>query len=147
MGMGLIDHKYKHNVRLYDYGYSEEHMRLYFDKYAKMNPAFVARLLFPVGEPITTETLLGEDEWLECRFYQEFLKPRFRHGVTIELLRAGHRSAGTALMRKEGQPPYGAADLALLRLLAPHFCRAVSISDMLDLRTLKSEMSKPRWIA
>src|SRR5262245_463129 len=60
MGMGIIDHKYKHNVRMYDYGYTEEDVRLYYEKYAKMNIAFVARLLFPVGEPVTTEMLVDD---------------------------------------------------------------------------------------
>jgi DNA-binding CsgD family transcriptional regulator/PAS domain-containing protein len=141
MGMGVIDHKHKHNVRLYDYGYNEGDLRIYFEKYAAMNPVFVARLMYPIGEPVTAEMLVGEQELLESRLYREFFKPRgFRYGATIELLRTAHRSAGTAVTRKEWQPAYGAADLALLRLLAPHLIRAVTISDVLDLRTLKSEM-------
>ena len=106
-----------------------------------MNAMFVARLMYPVGEPVTTEMLIDEQELLDSRIYQEFSKPRgFRYGATIEMLRTPHRSAGTALVRKEGQPAYGPTDLALLRLLSPHFCRAFAISDVLDLRTLKSEM-------
>lgn len=141
MGMGIIDHKQKHNVRLYDYGYEEDDLRVYYEKYAAMNPAFVARLMFPVGEPVTGEMLLDEQEFLGSRIYREYLEPRgFRYGATIELLRTAHRSAGTALMRKEGQCAYGAADLALLRLLSPHLCRAFTIADALDLRTLNSEM-------
>jgi DNA-binding CsgD family transcriptional regulator len=140
MGMGMVDHKYNHNVRLYDYGYSEEYLRQYFDKYAKMNPVFIARLLYPVGEPVTGEMLLEEKEFLESRVFQELMKPAgFRYGVTIELLRTPHRSAGTTLVRKVAQPAYDAADLALLRLLSPHLCRAVTISDALDLQTLRSE--------
>jgi DNA-binding CsgD family transcriptional regulator/PAS domain-containing protein len=141
MGMGIIDHKYKHRVRLYDYGYSEEDLRIYFEKYAAMTPVFVARLMHPVGEPVTAEMLVGEQELLESRIYQEFWKPRgIRYLATIELLRTAHRSVGAAVTRKEWQPAYGASDLALLRLLAPHLIRAVTISDVLDLRTLKSEM-------
>jgi DNA-binding CsgD family transcriptional regulator/PAS domain-containing protein len=141
MGIGIVDHKHQHNVRLYDYGYSEEDVRIYFEKYAAMNPAFIARLMYPVGEPVTAEMLIGEQELLESRLYREYWKPRgIRYGATIELLRTAHRSAGTAVTRKEWQPPYSAADLALLRLLAPHMIRAVTISDVLELRTLKSEM-------
>lgn len=141
MGMGIVDHKHKQNVRLYDYGYSEGDLRLYFEKYAAMNPAFVARLMFPVGEPVTGEMLLDENEFLQSRIYREFLRPRgLRYGATIELLRTAHRSAGMALMRKEEQSAYGASDLALLHLLSPHFCRAFAISDALDIRTLQSEM-------
>jgi hypothetical protein len=106
MGMGIIDHKHKHNVRLYDHGYSEEFTRLYYEKYAAMNPTLVARLMYPVGEPVTAEMLVDEKELLESRIYQEFWKPRgIRYGATIELLRTTHRSAGTAVSRKEGQPP------------------------------------------
>jgi DNA-binding CsgD family transcriptional regulator/PAS domain-containing protein len=141
MGMGIIDHKRTQNVRLYDYGYAEDDVRLYFEKYAAMNPFFVARLMFPVGEPVTDEMLVDEQEKLSSRIYQEYFKPRgLRYGVTIELLRTAHRSAGTTLVRKDGQPAYGPADLALLRLLAPHFCRALTIADALDLRTLRSDM-------
>jgi DNA-binding CsgD family transcriptional regulator/PAS domain-containing protein len=141
MGMGIVDHKHKQNLRLYDYGYTEEELRIYYEKYAAMNPAFVARLMYPVGEPVSLEMLIDEKELLESRMYREFWKPRgFRHGATLELLRTTHRSAGTAVTRKEGQPAYGAGDLALLRLLAPHLIRAVTIADVLDLRTLKSDM-------
>src|SRR5262249_25155150 len=117
----------------------EEHIRTYFERYAKMNPTFVARLLFPVGEPVTPEMMVDEGELLESRMYQDFLKPRgFRYAVTIELLRTDHRSAGATLMRKEGQHRYAAEDLELLRLLSPHLCRAVAISDARDLKTLES---------
>jgi DNA-binding CsgD family transcriptional regulator/PAS domain-containing protein len=141
MGMGITDHRHKRKVRFYDYGYSEDDMRIYFEKYATGNPAWVARLMYPVGEPVTYEMLLGEQELLENRIYKEFWKPRgIRYGATIELLRTTHRSVGTTVIRKEWQPAYGAADLALLRLLAPHLIRAVTISDLFELRTLKSEM-------
>lgn len=141
MGMGIIDFKNKRRTRLYDYGYAEEDVRVYFEKYAAMDPLFVARLMYPVGEPVTAEMLIGEQELLESRLYQEYWKPRgLRYLATIELLRTTQRSAGIAVTRKEWQPAYGAADLALLRLLAPHLIRAVTISDVLDLQTLKSEM-------
>ena len=141
MGMGIIDHRQKQNVRLYEYGYAEDDLKLFFQKYAVMNPAWVARLMFPVGEPVTGEMLLDEQEFLESRVYREFLQPRgLRYGVTIEMLRTTHRSVGTTVMRTDAQRPFGPADLSLLRLLSPHLCRALTIADALDLRTLKSEM-------
>jgi PAS domain-containing protein len=141
MGMGIIDHKHRHNVRMYEYGFREDMVRLYFDKYAAMNPFFVARLMFPVGEPVTTNMLIDEQDFATSRYYEEFLKPNgYKYGATIEILRTPHRSVGIALIRKEEKPAYGAEDLGTLRLLSPHFCRALAISDVLDLRTLKSEM-------
>jgi DNA-binding CsgD family transcriptional regulator/PAS domain-containing protein len=140
-GMGIVDHRLKQSVRLYDYGYQEDDLRIYHEKYGAMNPALVARLMFPVGEPVAGEMLVDEEEWLDSRIYREFLEPRdLRYGATIELLRTPHRSVGAALMRKHEQGAYGAEDLSLLRLLSPHLCRSLTIADALDLRTLHSEM-------
>jgi DNA-binding CsgD family transcriptional regulator/PAS domain-containing protein len=139
--MGIVDHKRKHSVRLYDYGYQEDDLRLYHEKYGAMNPALIARLMFPVGEPVSGEMLLDDCEWLDSRLYREFLEPRgFRYGATIELLRTSQRSVGAALMRKREQRAYGPEDLSLLRLLSPHLCRAFTVADALDLRALQSEM-------
>jgi len=38
-------------------------VRLYFDKYAAMNPLLVARLMFPGGGPLTIEMLVDEQEF------------------------------------------------------------------------------------
>ena len=46
-GMGIVDHRLKQSVRLYDYGYREDDLRIYHEKYGAMDPALVARLMFP----------------------------------------------------------------------------------------------------
>ena len=42
--------------------------------------------------------------------------------------------------RSQSAPNYQQHDLRLFRLLSPHVCRALAISDALDIRALKSEM-------
>ena len=44
-----------------------------------------------------------------------------------------------AANRFEGQPRYGDAEVRLLTLLSPHVCRAITISDALNLKTIRSE--------
>jgi DNA-binding CsgD family transcriptional regulator/PAS domain-containing protein len=139
-GMGIIDHGQRRNIQLYDSGFPAEDTKLYFEKYAALNPLFVARRVFPVGEVVTAEMLVTEEELLESRFYREYAQPRgLRHLMTIELLRTGHRSAGISGMRFDHQPPYSAKDIELFQLLSPHLCRACAIADALDLRTITSQ--------
>jgi PAS domain-containing protein len=42
--------------------------------------------------------------------------------------------------RTELASRYGAHDIGIFRLLSPHICRALTISDALEIRTLRSEM-------
>jgi DNA-binding CsgD family transcriptional regulator/PAS domain-containing protein len=140
-GMGIVDHGQQRNIQLYEYGYPAEDVKTYFLKYAALNPLFVARRLFPVGQAVTAEMLISEEELLQSRFYVEYAQPRkLRHLMTIELLRTGHRSAGISGVRYEHQPPYAAKDIELFQLLSPHLCRACAIADALDLRTITSQV-------
>jgi len=142
VGMGIIDHGKKLNIYRYGAGaISDEDVQIYFQKYALMNPLFVARRMYDVGQVVTTEMLVSEDELLESRFYREYAEPRrLRYLMTIELLRTGHRSAGIAGYRFSDQPTYGSADIELFQLLSPHLCKACAIADALDLRTITSQV-------
>ena len=141
-GMGIIDHGQKLNFHRYSAGaISDEDVQLYFQKYAVINPLFVARRMFDVGQVVTTEMLVSEEEFFESRFYRDFAEPRrLRYLMTIELLRTGHRSAGIAGYRFADQPTYGPADIELFKLLSPHLCKACAIADALDLRTITSQV-------
>jgi DNA-binding CsgD family transcriptional regulator/PAS domain-containing protein len=81
------------------------------------------------------------DELLESRFYQQILKP---HGLQdimwFPALRTGNRMASLHASRTESEPYYQPLDLNLFRLLSPHVCRALTISDALDIRALRSDM-------
>ena len=78
---------------------------------------------------------------METRYYQEWVKPQ---GLTVgfiafKALQTGQRTGLFFVNREEPHPRYGDADIHLLTLLAPHICRAVTISDVLNLKTVKSE--------
>jgi DNA-binding CsgD family transcriptional regulator len=45
-----------------------------------------------------------------------------------------------AANRLEGQPRYGDAEVRLLTLLSPHVCRAITISNVLNLKTIRFEV-------
>ena len=80
-------------------------------------------------------------ELLESRFFREVLKPfGLQDMIWFPALRTGGRMASMHASRSETAPYYQQREISLFKLLAPHVCRALSISDVLDIRTLRSEM-------
>jgi DNA-binding CsgD family transcriptional regulator/PAS domain-containing protein len=105
-----------------------------------MNPHVGSFSLLPVGAVATSVSLVNEQEFLESRFYQEFLKPQgLRDAIGFNVLKTGQRIGALSAHRLESQGRFGDAEIRLLTLLAPHVCRSVAISDALNLKTIKSE--------
>jgi DNA-binding CsgD family transcriptional regulator len=85
--------------------------------------------------------LVDDDEFLESRYYQEWVKPQGLQpdNLAMKALQTGQRTGILVVNREESRPRYGERELRLLNLLAPHVCRAVAISDALNLKTIRSE--------
>jgi DNA-binding CsgD family transcriptional regulator/PAS domain-containing protein len=138
--LAIHDNVQARSGRVFDHGFDETYLKLYFEKYEPMNPLAGAAQTLEVGEAATTSMLVDEGEFLESRFYNEFLRPfGIRDSVTTVVLRSDRRMAIMIANRREEQPLYDQNDVRLVRLLSPHVCRALTISDALDLRTLKSQ--------
>ena len=134
--MNLIHQKHE---LMFHVGVEDLYLRLYAKKYGAMNPHFVPLQLVPVGTVVTTPMLVQEQEFLESKFYLEFLKPQgLRDGIGFNVLKTQDRIGGFGGTRLESQGDYGATDIRLLSLLAPHVCRSVAISDVLNLKTVNS---------
>lgn len=127
-------------VNLYDYGYKPEFWPQY-QKYIDLSPITPALGLIEVGGVLSLGMICDDEELLESRYYKQVLQP---HGyldfVGILGLRSSGRVAGVHVCRHESDPRYGEREIALLKLLSPHVCRTLAITDALDLRTLKSEL-------
>jgi DNA-binding CsgD family transcriptional regulator/PAS domain-containing protein len=121
-------------------GIDERYQRLYETKYAAMDPHHAPLHFVPVGRVVTSAMLVPAHELLESRFYRELLKPQgLRDAIGLKLLRTERRMGMLAASRRESQGLYGEAEIQLLGLLAPHICRSVTISDVLNLKTIRSE--------
>src|SRR5262245_55094039 len=59
--------------------------------------------------------------------------------INFKVLETEQRVGWWSAHRLEGHPRYGDADIRLVSLLAPHVCRAMKISDALNLKTIRSE--------
>src|SRR4029077_4004777 len=93
------------------------------------------------GDVVTLATICPEDEWFESRIYHEVLKPYglFDY-IGLNALRTSGRVASVHGSRTVPAPRYGQREIDIFKLLAPHICRTLAISDALDIRTLNSEM-------
>jgi DNA-binding CsgD family transcriptional regulator len=124
--------------RVFEHGADQSYMRLYFEKLAatKTFPAKTA-VLDQVGDVATMTMLAGEREPLHSDFYIRWVKPLgFRDVMGVLVLKSGRRVAWFSIVRSEVQAPYGQKELRLMGSLSPHVCRALLISDALELKTV-----------
>jgi DNA-binding CsgD family transcriptional regulator/PAS domain-containing protein len=125
--------------RFYDHGMDDQWLNLYFEKFAAINPIPPAAVLRPVGDVYSIGSLLDPAAWSQSEFYQGWFKPQGLGDMLGMLaLYTGKRGAWLAVTRRECEADFGGPDHGLFRLLSPHVCRTLKISDALDLRTITS---------
>jgi DNA-binding CsgD family transcriptional regulator/PAS domain-containing protein len=121
-------------------GYDEETLRLHNETYSRISPLFPSIQFMSIGDEFTQSMIIDDEEFFASRYYQEWVKPQKLHdALMVKVLQTGQRTGMLAANRDESHARYGEADLRLLTLLSPHICRAVAISDALNLKTVRSE--------
>ena len=50
--------------------------QLYFDKYIKLDPCTTGQFFGEIGQPLSTADVIPYNEFLETRFYQEWVRPQ-----------------------------------------------------------------------
>ncbi|MGH6736815.1 MAG: helix-turn-helix transcriptional regulator [Methyloceanibacter sp.] len=123
-----------------DGGIDAHYVQLYFDKYVKLDPTSSAMLLAEVGEPLATADLISYEEFIETRFYTEWVKPQgLVDCVNVILDKSATSVAVFNVFRHE---QHGLANDEMrrrMRLVAPHVRRAVLISRVIDLKTTQAD--------
>ena len=139
--LGVHDYADDRNDLAFQLGYEdEEYWRLHESEYRGMNPFAVPGQMLPLGGVATQAMLVGDQEFFESKYYQKWVKPQgLRDLILLKVLQTGRRSGFLVANRVECYPRYGDAEVRLLSLLSPHICRAVAISDVLNLKTIHSE--------
>jgi DNA-binding CsgD family transcriptional regulator/PAS domain-containing protein len=139
--LGVHDYANGCNDLMFQVGWDDaDNWRLHEEKYSGMNPFFAPMQLMSMGEVATRAMLMPDDEFLDTRYYQEWVRPQgLDDMIAVKALQTGQRIGLLVANRNDTHPRYGEAELRLLTLLAPHICRAVAISDALSLKTVHSE--------
>ena len=140
VGGGICVHDLKQiqNDQLYVFGYEPEFLQKLGTQYAE-SPMAAADVASNVGD--VSALSMERFHLHDSRFYREVLQPYGMLDIIwFPALRTGGRMASLHASRSDKSPHYHQRDLGLFELLAPHVCRALAISDALDIRVLKSEM-------
>jgi len=139
-GGGICVHDMRHvqNDQLFVFGYQPEFLEKLGSQYAQ-SPMAAADIVASIGD--VNALSMERQELLESRFYRDVLQPfGLMDMIWFPALRTGGRMASLHASRKDKAPHYQQLEIGLFKLLSPHVCRALTISDALDIRTLRSEV-------
>jgi DNA-binding CsgD family transcriptional regulator/PAS domain-containing protein len=137
-GICVHDLRQMQNDQLFVFGYQPEFLEKLGAQYAD-SPMAVSDVVANIGD--VSALSMGQFHLREGRFFREVLEPfGLQDMMWFPALRTGGRMASLHASRSNSSPRYQEHDVGLFNLLAPHVCRALAISDALDIRALRSEM-------
>jgi DNA-binding CsgD family transcriptional regulator len=119
-----------------DGGIGSDFTRLYFDKYVKLDPTTTAQVLADVGQTVATENIMPYGEFVETRFYREWVQPQGVVDCANHVL--DKSPTGAVLFGVFRHERHGLVDDEMrrrLRLIVPHLRRAVLVGRAIDLNT------------
>jgi DNA-binding CsgD family transcriptional regulator/PAS domain-containing protein len=137
-GICVHDLQHAQNDQLFVFGYHPEFLEKLGQHYAQ-SPMAESDVVATVGD--VSALSMERYALIESRFYREVLKPFGLHDIIwFPALRTGGRMASMHASRNETVPQYQQREISLFKLLSPHVCRVLAISDVLDIRAVRSEM-------
>ena len=123
----------------YAFGTDPDYRRLYLEKYMTMDPMFGTYFVLDVGEVFSTSTVMSHAEFLQSRFYKEWIRPQgWIDNVFVYLDRTPEGHAGFAVFRHEREGLADEPARERMRLLVPHLRRAVLIGKLIEFRTAQA---------
>ena len=113
--------------------------RIYAEKYHASNPLSELWPRFDVDEAYNIALVMEPARWLESRVYREFGEPNdFLDSIGVTLLKNPARFATLSVARPIAAGFSGEHELNIMRLLAPHLRKAVTIADFIEMKELTS---------
>ena len=123
----------------YQFGVESYYEQLYFDKCIKFDPLSAALLTLEVGTVTSSSDVIPYAEFIETRFYKEWVQPQgWVDNVLTVLERSPTSLAAFVAFRHEREGIATDATCQLLRLIAPHLRRALLIGKVIDLKTIEA---------
>jgi DNA-binding CsgD family transcriptional regulator/PAS domain-containing protein len=119
----------------YQAGLDPAYVRLYFDKYIRLDPNTTGQVLAKIEEPVSVADFLPYDEFLETRFFQEWARPQGLIDAVSSVLERSTTSAALVLVfRHERDGLVDDETRRRMRLIVPHIRRAALIGKVIDLK-------------
>jgi DNA-binding CsgD family transcriptional regulator/PAS domain-containing protein len=138
-GLFLHDSSRRSMSIAYEFNTDPEYRRLYVEKYLTLDPMAGTYFVLGVGEVFSTSTVMSHAEFLQSRFYKEWIRPQgWIDNICVYLDRAPESHAGFALFRHEREGLADAHSRERMRLLVPHLRRAVLIGKLVEFKTAQA---------
>jgi len=124
----------------YSWGDDPEYTKSYNETYIKLNPALVPFIVHAqTDDVIALSDVMPYDEFLASRFYKEWARPQgYSDTVHATLNKTRTSYAAVAVARHERQGLVDDQARRRMRLLAPHFRRAVEVGKVLSLHKVEA---------
>ena len=120
----------------YDSGLAAHYTRLYFDEYIKIDPLVFGHVLADVEQPVATSDLMAYDEFVQSRFFTEWVRPQGLVDFVSAVLDKSFASAALfGVFRDKSDGLTDDATRERMRLIVPHLRRATAISGVVSART------------
>lgn len=142
MTSGLISHDIQQRNANFFFTWNDDPAwsRLYAEKYARLNPAVVPSMLqTPVGEVSTLLDFIPIEEYRATTLYREFSAPQgYCDSIQAVLEKSATAYAAATVVLGETCSPASEQARLRVKLLAPHFRRAVQIGKAIDLKEVEA---------
>ncbi len=123
----------------YVIGIDPRYTQLYFEKYVALDPATAGHFLAEIEQPVAVADLMPRHEFMETRFYQEWVRPQgLVDFVSAVLDKSATSAAMFGVFRSERDGVVDDETRHRMRLIVPHIRRAVLIGRMIDLKAAEA---------
>lgn len=119
---------------VYQWGLDDHYVQLFKQKYIKFDPTALGYFIADIEQPVSTADVMPYHEFCETRFYKEWGKPQgLVDTVHAMLEKSVTSSAAMVVFRHERDGVVDDETRRRMRLVVPHYRRAVLVGKVIDL--------------
>jgi len=123
----------------YQFGTDPDYRQTYLEKYVTLDPMFGTYLVLDVGDVFSSSTLMPHAEFLQSRFYREWVRPQgWFDNICVYLDKSSEGHAAFVVFRNEREGIADEPARERMRLLVPHLRRAVLIGNLIEFKTAQA---------
>jgi DNA-binding CsgD family transcriptional regulator/PAS domain-containing protein len=123
----------------YNWGYDPHYLKLLLDHYVHLNPMMAITERTNVGDVLSISQVMSLEELKETVFWREWAAPQgFIDGMQATIEKTPTAVAGVTMVRHESVGMVDEEALGRLRMLYPHYRRAVLIGKVIDLHKVEA---------
>jgi DNA-binding CsgD family transcriptional regulator len=115
------------------------YFEIYLEKYGKINPIFPGVIFFDVEQPVAVPDVISCEEFVQTRFFREWLAPQgLTDGLFSNLEKGATSCALFTAMRHSGQGPVDDHMRRRFELVTPHIRRSMLIGKVINLHRVEA---------